>query len=231
MESTNFEYRGFSAEVFNDNNSESPREWDNLGTMVFFHRRHTLGDKTGYQSSAFESWDELKTRLIKDGAIAIRPVYMYEHGGITISCSSAYPYNDRWDSGQIGFIFMDKAKVLENFSVKKITENVILKVKNHLLNEVVIYDNYLKGEVYGYKIPGIEEDIQWGYFGEDVYTQIKTSIDCHIKNNSKIAEVVNVNNTRILKKSKLYCKVCLSLLSSLLTQVAVNKGNIKLINI
>ena len=41
--------------------------------------------------------------------IAIFPVYMYDHGSIALSVSnSQYPFNDRWDSGQLGWWYITK---------------------------------------------------------------------------------------------------------------------------
>lgn len=38
------EYRGCTIRIEQDDNPESPREWDNVGTMVCFHDRYNLGD-------------------------------------------------------------------------------------------------------------------------------------------------------------------------------------------
>ena len=35
----------YKLEIFDDLNPCSPREFDNLGTMVCFHRRYDLGDQ------------------------------------------------------------------------------------------------------------------------------------------------------------------------------------------
>lgn len=40
----------YTIKIHTDDNPESPREWDNVGTMVCFHRRHNLGDKHDYKS-------------------------------------------------------------------------------------------------------------------------------------------------------------------------------------
>jgi hypothetical protein len=36
---------GRKLELHHDESPESPREWDNMGTMAFFHQRYDLGDK------------------------------------------------------------------------------------------------------------------------------------------------------------------------------------------
>ncbi|MHC4619185.1 MAG: hypothetical protein ACYTEQ_15685 [Planctomycetota bacterium] len=49
-----------------DPDAESPREWDNLGIMVCFHGRYTLGDDAdthGLKSEYFDGWAELEAHL------------------------------------------------------------------------------------------------------------------------------------------------------------------------
>ena len=45
------EYRGYTIKVELDEGYESPREWDNLGTMTCFHSRYNLGDEHNYKTS------------------------------------------------------------------------------------------------------------------------------------------------------------------------------------
>lgn len=87
---------------------DSPRSWDNLGTMICFHRRYDLGDKHSYSSDDYSSWEEMKKAIIKEeNPAVILPLYMYEHSGISISTS---PFSCPWDSGQIGFVLVSKKK-------------------------------------------------------------------------------------------------------------------------
>lgn len=43
------EIKGFTLKIVADDSPESPREWDNLGTMVCFARRYDLGDKHNHK--------------------------------------------------------------------------------------------------------------------------------------------------------------------------------------
>lgn len=38
------DYKGYTIKIYHDEDAESPRDWDNLGEMVCFHRRYNLGD-------------------------------------------------------------------------------------------------------------------------------------------------------------------------------------------
>jgi hypothetical protein len=159
----------FELEVVQDTDPESPRTWDNLGTMVCFHKRYELGDKTDYRTEDYDSWEELKEGIIKnEGEVVILPLYLYDHSGITISTS---PFGCNFDSVRIGFIFVS------NYKIKKegIDET---KVIEYLESEVKTYDQYLTGEVYRYSIYEIETcslghehknfvEGCGGYFGEE----------------------------------------------------------------
>lgn len=159
---------GKTLEIVQDTNPESPREWDNIGTMICFHGRYNLGDRHNYDHKDYSGWEEMERAIIKNESPAvILPLYLYDHSGITISTS---PFGCKWDSGQIGFIFVSKEKLKKELNVKRITKQIIERAEKCLLSEVKTYDQYLTGEVYGYKVideNGNEEDSCWGYYGED----------------------------------------------------------------
>ena len=138
----------YELKIEQDTDPLNPRtDWDNLGTMVCFHKRYELGDKTDYRTEDYDSWEELKEGIIKnEGEVVILPLYLYDHSGITISTSS---FDCRWDSGQVGFIFVSKYKIKK----EGIDET---KVEEYLKGEVKTYDKYLTGEVYGFTLYEIE---------------------------------------------------------------------------
>lgn len=159
--------------TFYDESPENPRQWDNLGTMVCFHGRYRLGDEHNYDSNDYKGWDEMEKAIIKNENVGvILPLYLYDHGGITISTS---PFSCNWDSGQIGFIFISKKKMLEEYGGKIVTKKLKERVEGYLKNEVEEYDQYLRGEVYGVKVFKKEldedgDDVEvhscWGFFSE-----------------------------------------------------------------
>ena len=175
------EYNGVRLRIFQDEVGDcNPREWDNLGTIICFHNDYVLGDKNDISKSNFNSWNELGDFLIEEKkAVVIFPIRIYEHSGISISITNEYPYNDRWDSGQIGFIYCDRETILKEYNIKSITQKTIEKVKECLRAEIETYNQYLTGEVFGYvldkkvicdKCSNIEYehiDSCWGYYGND----------------------------------------------------------------
>lgn len=178
----------YKIEIIHDEFAENPRnEFDNLGTMVCFHRDYNLGDTGhGYNKSDFNSWQELEKQIIKDHDPAvILPIYMYDHSGITISTSS---FSCRWDSGQIGFIYISKDKVRKECNVKRINKELLEDIKKALESEVETYDNYITGSCYGYQIikDGEVVDSCWGYYG---WESAKQAADEQIMYYNKVKEV------------------------------------------
>ena len=173
--------------IFYDEDSESPREFmDNFGVMVYSHRNYKLGDEE-LNTENFNGWEEIKEYLIKEKkAVCVLPLFLYDHSGITIKTT---PFGCRWDSGQVGFIYTTEEKIKE-FGIKE------KNIKDFLEGEVKTFDEYIKGEVYGYTLTEeikvkitreyedgrkettetIEEkdlDSCWNYWGEEGLKQIK----------------------------------------------------------
>ena len=150
--------------------AESPREWDTLCTMVCWHRHYSLGDKHNYDgiedffqtlckeilNKSYDEtdklyWTDMFKMLKESNLIAIKAINAYEHGGITISTSNSYPYNDRWDAGCVGFIYATKQKIFDECG--DITEeNWEEKADQYIENEIQVYDQYLRGECYRFTL-------------------------------------------------------------------------------
>lgn len=152
-----------------DTDCESPREWDNIGTMVCFHSRYNLGDEHNFRTEDFGSWEDIEVLLYKEEkAVTVLPLYLYDHSGISMSTSRNYPFNCRWDSGQVGFIY---ATQQENMTCEQLTK--ILR------DEVATYDDYLTGNVWGFTLYQLKTcdmghehkehiDSCWGFYGHDI---------------------------------------------------------------
>jgi hypothetical protein len=154
----------YYAEIIQDRDygNDSPRDWDNLGTMVCFHGRYNLGDyerktpgKNGNCFSGPEHFVEW-LKVNKDKIAVILPLYLYDHSGISMSTGRAYPYNDRWDSGQVGYIFVTKEDLKKEYSKKVVTGKMKENATRILQGEVETYDQFLTGDVYGYQIYRID---------------------------------------------------------------------------
>jgi hypothetical protein len=157
--------------VLHDSSADSPREWDNLGTMVCFHNRYDLGDNHNYNSDDYNNWEEMKKAIEKEENTAvILPLYLYDHSGISISTGA---FSCRWDSGQIGFIFISKEKAIQEFGGKIVTAKLKERLVGILEGEVETYDQYVRGEVYGFQIVDEDDnhiDSCYGFYGTDFAT-------------------------------------------------------------
>lgn len=185
-------------EIYYDQNPESPREWDNLGTMICVHRRYNLGDHQAdnrlevlqhmadqmnitriisdldLEDEIYQDEDKLEEWLNSREDWVCLPLYLYDHSGITISTS---PFSCRWDSGQVGFIFCSTDTILKEYG--NTDPETLERVTKVLEGEVETYDQYLTGDVYGFKIIQLEtcdkghvhrehEDSCCGFFGSDI---------------------------------------------------------------
>lgn len=158
-------------EVFPDESADSPREWDNLGKIEMYHSRYNFPHEGGFK----DDQEGLEALLESKDVALYLPIYMYEHSGITIKTSS---FHDRWDSGQIGWIYATKEDVRKNWNVKHITKKVLQKVEACLEGEIDTYDKYLRGEILGFTLSKISvcdhgdehkdhEDSCWGFYELD----------------------------------------------------------------
>lgn len=169
-----------------DTDSEDPRKChDNAGKMVCFHSRYDLGDEQPRESvedflfdlAGYSTYDQ-NGNLAECPPIAqmlkrierthvILPLYLYGHSGITMNTSG---FNCRWDSGQVGFIYIDRETGIREWGRKwrKMAEKC-------LQAEVETYDAFISGKVYGYvifrekkgKIVEDHIDSCWGYYGHE----------------------------------------------------------------
>lgn len=82
-------------------------------------------------------------------AYVVLPVYLLDHSGLAMSTTD---FNDRWDSGQVGIIFVSNEKIKEEYEVDFIEPVLRLQVEERLKEEVAEYDAYLRGECYCFEL-------------------------------------------------------------------------------
>jgi hypothetical protein len=172
----------YTVKVIQDEDPLNPRkDFDQAAHMICFHRRYNLGDKHNMDVEELEE-------LCKRKDVYSLPLYLYDHSGITMSTG---PFSCRWDSGQVGRIYITREEYLKCWGGKRVNKK---KVYEHLRAEVEEYDQYLTGEVYGYHIEdetGECIDSCYGFFGDSKYAleegiaaakgQIRWDIKQHLK--------------------------------------------------
>ena len=193
------EHMGVKYRLPRDDDAENPREAEDgwLGTMACEHGRYKLGDEggTGLLTDAIRASAQYRDGWENDGSYGGRnpnayvgdasevsgivkmlprlrdviylPLYLYDHSGITMNTTG---FSCRWDSGQVGFIFVTAADVFKEYAdeikhYKKPMLSVALRatVLERLKAEVSVYDHFLTGQIYSWEVG--EESVS-GYYGD-----------------------------------------------------------------
>ena len=132
-----------------------------------------------------EDWSKKEVFGLINEKYAILPLWLYDHSGITMSCGDrSYPYNCPFDSGQVGWIFVSKEKAFKEFGTRDdagnplplTEENWREEAEKRLETEVDVFNHYITGNVFDYKIYEIGEsgevgeiiDSCYGFYGSAV---------------------------------------------------------------
>lgn len=127
-----------------------------------------LTDLRNEDSAAIE---EAWARIYDSGKLLVLPLYLYDHGGITMRTTS---FNDPWDSGQVGFIYVKTDDVKQEWGWKRLTKQRREHIETILKGEVEEYDAYLTGDVWYWVIEDTDGDYFdscGGYYGYDYAKQ------------------------------------------------------------
>ena len=142
-----------------------------------------------------------KLQLIdKTGEVAMLPISMYEHSGISLWLGSKDGHPDsRWDCSSIGFAYIEKATAEEEMPQRILSEGNNTDWKQWaydiMEDEMKTYDQYVSGEVYGYMIE--DEDGEeasdsnlcgcWDYYDrEHLLEDAKGDIDRYIEKKTEL---------------------------------------------
>lgn len=153
------QYKKHTIRLLPDEDTESPREWSNVGTILYASRRYAFGDKRADS-------EEIERIARQRDNICLR-VYLYIHSGATLS---THPFQGRaphaeWDSGLYGIIYCPKARAVAEWGNRICTKGVREQAETHLQTEIEIYNRYLNGQVVGYTVEGpLCNDSCWGFY-------------------------------------------------------------------
>ena len=165
-------YKDCTISIHQDDDYVSPEEYgdDNL-FLVGFHRDFHV---TPYDIKSPEDIEDYKK------SHHIFALTAYIHSGVALSLDDGkYPFNDRWDSCQVGVVFVSKKEKRLRESARKLA-----------IGLVKTWNNCLSGNVYGYQV---EEtgDSCWGFYGDyntsGILQEAKDTIDCHIEEKRQTA--------------------------------------------
>lgn len=177
-------YKGHHINIYYDESPESPREWDNLGTFYTAHRRYRP-EKDFDSHFDFDKVCDHRPGNLRESFlekyIALN-IYLYDHSGLTISSG---PFSCPWDSGWFGIVAVSIEKVKKEYGWKMLTKSRRKKIEQYLQGEIDTYDQYLRGEVYGFQITPENDDTKvldscWGFYGNDGIKEIKSECLAYI---------------------------------------------------
>jgi len=167
---------------YDPESGESPRSWSNLGTLYTSDRKHSFGDERNGDLNFNNNWsliskmgeelglepsidndDDLNKfiRKWRESKFVSFPVSKYEHSEISLSIGES----KGWDSGIIGYIFVDKKNdeiqamlngreekrneyTISPAIKKQSLEDVKKWAENRLSSEIKTLSLYTKGNVY-----------------------------------------------------------------------------------
>lgn len=162
-------------EIRYEDNSESPREWDNLGYFITCDPHYESPDKnpqlerivgqtSNVASSVEYHMEMIKKQMAAESAykvIAIYPIAKYEHGGITYRRG----YFNGYDWSNNGFyIITDRTQSIMGTPHDKFHKVIDQELKT--------YNQYVNGEIYSFTLydnDGNVEDSCSGFYDiEDI---------------------------------------------------------------
>lgn len=170
-------YKRYHINIYYDESPESPREGDNLGTFYTAHRRYRpekdFTSHFNFDKVCDGRPGNLRKSFLRD-YIALN-IFLYDHSGQTISSS---PFSCPWDSGWFGIVAVSVEKAKQEYGWKVLTKSRREKIERYLQGEIDTYDQYLRGEVYGFEVTPENDDTKvldtcWGFFGDDGIKEIK----------------------------------------------------------
>lgn len=157
--------RKFHLVIEQDEFSQDPREWDNLGTMLCCNRYHQLGDcnsnreteeqlaelcrKYGRTDEEIDNmlFNEEVQFLLEQEDICGLPLYITDHSGISMQTYRVCT----WDSSFVGLIFVDKQTFFAE-TCRKDDCDWKAEVKKILEAEIKTYSQFLEGDVQQYTL-------------------------------------------------------------------------------
>ncbi|MFA6694992.1 MAG: hypothetical protein WCR85_00045 [Sphaerochaeta sp.] len=163
-------YTAQTLQIFQEHCPQNPRSealGAAFGTILCFHKRYNLGDPVDPALPPFESWSKLEKNL-RDlcNAEIVLPLYLYDHGVRRMNTTG---FACGWDSGQVGFIYITEKEIRDLYGECERTSSFMQRVSKALKGEVELYNAYLSGEVYWYRVMDEHNRIVnscGGYYGK-----------------------------------------------------------------
>lgn len=162
--------------------------------VAYSHRRYTLGNEEigDLESFLLDKLGQTYTRSSIENLIGrfkkkyyALDLYLYDHSGLALNTTG---FHCRWDSGQIGFIYVDKETAKKEGWNKKRA----LQYMESLVEEM---DNLVRGNQYGFKVLDEDGEIieSYGGFIGEPEEVVKAMLE-HMPEGIKIEQVEEAFN-------------------------------------
>lgn len=178
---------GYRIELHYDENPETPRNWDNLGTLYSNSRSYDfdghsitelIEDVGGSRYDNVIPWDLIGKKYY------YLKVWIYDHSGITLRTGESNPWGSgytSWDSYLYGVIVCDKKKACKEYGYKRACKALQEKVEKYLDGEIDDLDKWVSGEIYGFRTFDADDneiDSCWGFYSEEeAIEEAKSMVD------------------------------------------------------
>lgn len=153
-------------EIHFDQDARNPiKDEEYLAHLVLNGKYACLGEEPQHGKIGSEKFEKYLRAVRIFGGIVV-PVYVYDHGNVTLSL---YPFSCRWDSGQAGWAYMSRRVIDKEFHGDK------KWAMDYIRSIVRTQDTWANGDVYGYKIfdpEGEELDSCWEFFRSGTYDEM-----------------------------------------------------------
>jgi len=171
IEVETFEHAGCTVYVGLDEDPgfANPREMENATLLFCWHPDYVLGDEQFTSTDRarsglpqFEAMEDVPDYLRDErGAVGpILPLYLYDHSGVTISVGRNPMTFDAagWDTTMVGFACCPEERIDAccGDGAEYRTDEWI---EGAIREEVRIYDAYLRGQVYWYRVENAEGEV------------------------------------------------------------------------
>ena len=170
----------YKIEVIQDDQPQSPDDWDNEDAFVVYKHRQFGVTRKGFDPrDIFDHSHEHKNKLF-DGYFFF-VLYAYIHSGVVLSVGDHNFPDARWDVSSTGYVLVKKQKYTY-------TREAAFKMAQSITEE---WNTYLCGDVWGFKITDMEDDTEvdscYGFYGEEenCMTEAEGIVTSMIENDNK----------------------------------------------
>ena len=158
------QYESLTIKILAEDSPENPfTSWDCEPDIIGWHRRYDFNTRKEDKNKSPEQF----LKEAKENGYIVKPLFMYDHSGISFSTSS---FSCQWDSGQYGFIFWTRDKIRQRQGeFKRISKAMREKLNKQLDSSVKLLNDYVSGNVYGYQIEdedGNHLESCYGFYGD-----------------------------------------------------------------